>query len=180
MNKKNINITLSSLFFAIAIVLPFFTGQIREIGKMLLPMHLPIFLCGLICGPYYGLIVGLITPIFRSIVVGMPVLYPNALAMAVELASYGFISGFIYKNSKNKTIFSIYKSLIIAMILGRIIWGICQVLLMQMVGNAFTFTLFIANGFLSGIPGIIMQLVLIPIIITAINKTYKNKELKKC
>ena len=43
------NLVLSAMFIAIGIVLPFFTGQIPEVGKMLLPMHLPVFFCGLIC-----------------------------------------------------------------------------------------------------------------------------------
>ena len=76
--KKNIlNLTLAAMFMAIGIVLPFFTGQIPQIGKMLLPMHIPVILCGLICGWQYGLVVGFILPFLRYVMFGMPLLFPN-------------------------------------------------------------------------------------------------------
>ena len=55
MNKQIKNITLSAFFLALGLVLPFVTGQIPEIGTMLLPMHIPVLLCGFICGKEYGL-----------------------------------------------------------------------------------------------------------------------------
>ena len=98
-------IVLSSIFLALAYVLPFLTGQIPEIGSMLCPMHIPVLLCGFICGWKYGLIVGIIAPIFRSLTLGMPPLFPTALAMAFELGTYGLLSGLFYnvfnKNKKN-------------------------------------------------------------------------------
>jgi len=84
--KKNIlNLTLAAMFMAIGIVLPFFTGQIPQIGKMLLPMHIPVILCGLICGWQYGLVVGFILPFLRYVMFGMPLLFPTGIAMAFEL-----------------------------------------------------------------------------------------------
>ena len=38
-------LVLAALFLAVGIVLPFLTMQVKEIGNMLLPMHLPVFLC---------------------------------------------------------------------------------------------------------------------------------------
>lgn len=97
MNKKTItqgiyNLVLAAMFLAIGIVLPFFTGQIPQIGRMLLPMHLPVLLCGLICGWQYGGAVGFVLPILRYALFGMPPM-PNGLAMAFELAAYGIIVG---------------------------------------------------------------------------------------
>ena len=92
--KKNV---LSALFLALGLVLPFFTGQIPQIGKMLLPMHIPAMLCGFICGPVYGLIVGALMPLCRSAWFHMPQLYPTAIAMAFELGAYGFIAGAVFK-----------------------------------------------------------------------------------
>ena len=86
MEKAVKKVTLSAMFMAIGIVLPFLTGQIRQIGTMLLPMHLPVFLCGLICGWQYGAVVGFVLPLLRSMIFGMPQMYPMALAMAFELA----------------------------------------------------------------------------------------------
>ena len=93
MRKTTQKITLSAMFIAIGIVLPFFTGQIRQIGSMLLPMHLPVFLCGLICGWQYGAAAGFILPLLRSFLFGMPPMYPMAAAMSFELATYGLVAG---------------------------------------------------------------------------------------
>ena len=76
------NITLTAMILALGMILPFFTGQIPQIGNMLLPMHLPVFLCALICGWQYGTIMAFILPLLRSLVFGMPPFYPTALAMA--------------------------------------------------------------------------------------------------
>jgi predicted membrane protein len=81
-------LAIAAMLLAIGYVLPFFTGQIQQIGNMLLPMHLPVMLAGLILGWQYGLAVGFITPITRSLIFGMPMLYPGAVAMAFELATY--------------------------------------------------------------------------------------------
>ena len=50
MNHSLKNLTLSAIFMAVGIILPFFMGHIPQIGNMLLPMHIPVILCGLICG----------------------------------------------------------------------------------------------------------------------------------
>ena len=82
MNDKIKKLTLSAMFLAIGMILPFFTGQIPRIGNMLLPMHIPVLLCGLICGWQYGAAVGLVLPLLRSMTLGMPPLFPTATAMA--------------------------------------------------------------------------------------------------
>ena len=117
------NLSLAAMFLAIGLVLPFFTGQIPQVGSMMLPMHIPVLLCGLICGWKYGLMVGLVLPLLRSFLFGMPPLFPTAAAMAFELAAYGFVSGFLYNRSKWKCIVALYRCLIAAMIIGRMVWG---------------------------------------------------------
>lgn len=121
-NKTKLMV-LTGLFIALGIILPFFTGQFRRIGKMLLPMHIPVMLCGLVCGTSYGLICGIVTPILRSLLFGMPVLFPSAAAMSFELSAYGFILGALYKRSNNSKVISLYINLIISMLSGRVIWG---------------------------------------------------------
>jgi len=157
-------LTLGALYMALGLVLPFFTGQIPEIGSMLLPMHIPVLLCGFMCGWEYGLSVGFIVPIFRSVLFGRPYIMPVAVAMAFELATYGAVAGILYRYLKNKR-FGIYISLIVAMISGRAVWGIVSIALYKVMGNAFTWELFAAGAFLEAIPGIIIQLILIPAII---------------
>lgn len=137
---------------------------------MLLPMHIPVLICGFVCGGPCGFVVGLIVPLLRSLLFTMPKMMPTAIAMAVELASYGFITGILYSKLKNKK-FGIYITLISAMLIGRIVWGMTSLILYHILGTPFTWELFAAGAFLNAVPGIIVQLILIPAIIYALKKT---------
>lgn len=170
-SKKTGNITLSAMFMAIGYVLPFLTGQIPEIGKMMLPMHIPVFLCGLICGWQYGLAVGVILPVTRSIIFGMPAMYPNAISMMFELGAYGFIIGILYERSKWKCIRSLYRCLIAAMIGGRVVWGMVMSLMLGIGSNGFTIQAFMAGAVIKAVPGIVLQLALIPCVMAALGRT---------
>ena len=165
------NLALSAMFMTMGLVLPFFTGQIPQIGNMLLPMHMPVLVCGLICGGHYGLAVGFITPLLRSILFGMPVIFPKAVAMAFELAAYGALAGFLYSRSPWKCILSLYSALLGAMIGGRVIWGCVMTVLMGLAGSSFTMKLFLTEAFLNAIPGILLQLIFIPALMVALNRT---------
>ena len=170
MENKIRKLVLSDLFLSFGIILPFFTGQIPQIGSMLLPMHIPVFLCGLICGWKYGLLIGLLLPITRSLLFTMPSLL-TAISMSFELATYGCVVGYMFEHSKCQCTKILYCSLIISMILGRIVWCIVQIFILGMNGQTFTFTMFISASLLNAIPGIILQLILIPIIMVALNKS---------
>ena len=161
--------TYSALCLALALVLPFLTGQIPQIGSALCPMHLPVLLCGFLCGWPWGLAVGFIAPLLRSVIFGMPPMIPTALAMAFELATYGALAGFLYRKFP-KTIPGIYASLLIAMICGRLVWGVVRLILAGVQGNGFTFAMFLSGAITTAIPGIIAQLVLIPAIVYAMEK----------
>lgn len=177
--KAIINLVLSAMFVAIGVVLPFLTGQIQQIGNMLLPMHIPVFLCGLICGWQYGLAIGLMLPIFRSLLFSMPPIYPNALSMAAELAVYGAIAGFIYSRFKKQSVLTVYASMLPAMLMGRAAWAVAEIVLLGISGGEFTWSMFISGAFVTAVPGIILQLVLIPLIMSVLNFSgvlkYKNE-----
>ena len=183
-NKKLQKLVISAMFLGLGLVLPFFTGQIPQIGSMLLPMHLPVILCGFICGWKHGFAVGAITPVLRSAVFGMPPMYPSAIAMAFELAAYGFLVGFLFQNARWQCLKSLYRCLIVSMLGGRVVWGIVMTLILGLGENGFTLTAFLTGAFLNAIPGIIAQLVLVPAIMLALNKTHlvplrNNKNHKK-
>ncbi len=154
-----------AMFLAIGLVLPFFTAQMKEVGNTLLPMHFPVFLCGLICGPCYGFLVGFLLPLLRGAFFSMPPLYPSAVWMAFELATYGFVSGFLYQRKTKSGIGYLYFCIIAAMVSGRIVWGIVKTILLGLGGKSFSFQAFIIGGVLDAIPGIVLQLILIPAII---------------
>ena len=168
-NQSLRNLLLAAMFLAIGLVLPFFTGQIKEIGNMLLPMHLPVFLCALICGWQDGTAVGFIMPLLRFALFSMPRM-PTALAMAFEMATYAFVAGFLYSRARWQCTRMLYRSLIIAMIAGRIVWAAAMIVLLGLSGGAFTWQMFISGAFLNAIPGIILQLVLIPAIMVALDR----------
>ena len=172
MKKTNplLKMTLSALFLALAYVMPFLTGQIPEIGAMLCPLHIPVILCGFVCGAPWGLAVGFIAPLFRSLMLGMPPLFPDAVCMAFELAVYGAVAGLLYRWLPQKKI-SIYISLIAAMIAGRIVWGAAMFVCLGISGGSFTFAAFALGAFVNAIPGIIIQLLLIPLIVMQLDKT---------
>lgn len=163
------SLTLAAICLALALVLPFLTGQIPQIGSALCPMHIPVLLCGFLCGAPWAGIVGLIAPLLRFALFGMPPLFPTGVAMAFELAAYGVISGLLYGVLPKKT-GSIYAALIAAMLGGRVIWGVVRVLLAGLSGSAFTWAAFIAGGFTGAIPGIITHIILIPVIVMALQR----------
>jgi thiamine transporter ThiT len=161
---------LAALFLALAYVLPFLTGQIPEIGSMLCPLHIPVLLCGFICGWPWGLAVGFIAPLFRSLTLGMPPLFPTAVCMAFELAAYGAVSGLMHRLLPRKKAF-IYCSLLISMAVGRIVWGMAMFICMGIKGGSFTFSAFLAVAVTNAVPGILLQIVLIPLLIMIIDNT---------
>ena len=162
-------LTYSALYMAIALILPFVTGQIPEIGAMLCPMHIPALLCGFMCGWPWGVAVGFISPLLRSVMFGMPAMFPAAIAMAFELAAYGLVIGLLYFHARRNNLLSVYISMLVAMIAGRAVWGIVQMVVLGLSG--FTWKMFLAGAFLNAIPGIILQLILIPAIMAVLDRT---------
>lgn len=169
MNKNLTKLIYAALCLALCMVLPLLTGQIQQIGNMLCPMHLPVLLCGFLCGWPWGLAVGAIAPLLRFLLFGMPPIYPTAVAMAFELATYGAIAGMMYRLLPKKP-WSIFVSLVTAMLAGRVVWGIAQYILLGMKGNAFTLPAFLAGAFVNAWPGILIQIVLIPLIVYALDR----------
>ena len=164
-HNRLLKLILSALFLALAYVMPFLTGQIPEIGAMLCPMHLPVLLCGFICGWPWGLVVGFVAPLMRSMLTGgFPPMFPTAVCMAFELATYGAVSGFIHKLLPKKKIY-IYCSLLASMIAGRVIWGAAMFVCLGINDTAFTFAAFLAGAVTNAIPGIVVQIVLVPALV---------------
>ena len=159
----------AAMYLAIAMVLPVITGNIPEIGKALCPMHIPVLLCGFMCGWPWGLAVGFVAPLLRAVTFGMPPLFPEAVAMAFELAAYGFITGAAWRVLPHKLPI-LYGTLVFAMVIGRLTWGIARAAIMGIAGNAFTLEMFLAGAVLEAIPGIILHIVLIPLLVMAMER----------
>ena len=162
-------LTYSALCLAMALVLPFLTGQIPEVGSMLCPMHIPALLCGFLCGWPWGLGMGFAAPLLRNMIFAMPPM-PAALSMAFELATYGAVAGLLYHLLPKKPA-NVYVSLVGAMIAGRAVWGAVQYVILGLRGTTFTVSAFLAGAVTTAIPGIILQLVLIPPLVMVLRKT---------
>lgn len=162
-------LTLSAMFLALAFIMPFLTGQIPQIGSMLCPMHIPVLLCGFFCGAPWGLAVGFVAPILRSFALGMPPMFPTAFCMAFELAAYGFVAGWLYDKLPKKKSYT-YVSLIGAMGIGRLVWGMMMLGCMAFDTSKFGLSAFVTGAFMNAMPGIILQIVLIPIIVIGLGK----------
>lgn len=175
MKKSNpvLKLVLGALFLALALVLPFLTGQIPEIGSMLCPMHLPVLIAGFVCGGPIAAVVGFAAPLLRFLMFGMPPIYPTGLSMAFELLTYGLVSGMMYSHVfKKKNIGSVYASLLTAMVAGRVVWGIVRLVLAGIGEQAgsFTFAAFISGAITTAVPGILVQLILVPVVVLALKK----------
>lgn len=165
--KDTRKLTLSAMFMALAFVMPFLTAQIPQIGSMLCPMHIPVLLCGFFCGAPWGLVVGLLTPIVRSAILGMPQMFPMAVAMAFELAAYGFVAGWLHQKLPKRTRY-IYVALLGAMVIGRLVWGVVMFACMGFDVTKFGVSAFLAGAVINAIPGIILQLVLVPVLVISL------------
>lgn len=168
--EKTYKLVLSALFLALCLVLPILTGGIPAIGNMLLPMHIPVLLCGLICGWQYGVVVGFVAPLMRMALFGMPPLV-TAVAMAFELAAYGGIAGFLYNRSRWQCVVALYRALLAAMVGGRIVWAAVRVVMTGVASVPFTWQIFLTEALVNAIPGIILQLVFIPVLMVALDRT---------
>ena len=169
MKHKTKHMIIAALCLALCLVLPFLTGQIPQSGRMLLPMHLGVFICAYVADKKWAAAVGIVAPLMRSLLFGMPMLYPTAIAMACELFTYGLVCGLLNDKLPKKPVY-IYVSLIGAMLAGRIVSGLVQIPLYGLKGNTYTWTAFITASFVEALPGIILQIVLIPLLIMALRR----------
>ncbi len=168
-------LVIAALLLALGLVLPFLTAQIPEVGSALLPLHIPVLIGGFVCGAPLGAVLGLVLPILRSLLFTMPPLYPAAVAMAFEMAAYGFVCGLLYARLPRRT-WSIYVSLLAAMLAGRVVWGVARLVMSGISGSGFTFAAFLSGAFTTAIPGIVLQIVLIPLLVMALQRAGFMKE----
>lgn len=162
-------LVLAAVFLALAFVLPVITGSVPAIGNMLCPMHIPVLLCGFVLGAPWGAAVGICAPLLRSALLGMPPLMPIGIGMVFELAVYGAVSGFCWRRVRH-TLPALYAVLLAAMTAGRLVWGVVRFVLAGLTGTAFPLSAFVSGALLTALPGIAAQLVLIPLILTALQK----------
>lgn len=178
MKNKTRKLVWASFLLILGIILPRLVNMAgsQTLGNLISPMHIPVFLTGLILGPFYGTLVGFITPLFSTIIFAMPPMMPPiAVLMAFELAAFGLIAGYFYsEKSKN-----IYFSLIAAMILGRFVYGLALIAVGPIFNFNPPFIPFMQGTFLTGIPGMVIQLIIIPPIVEKIKPVKEFAEFNR-
>lgn len=172
MNQKTKDLVFAAMCLALGLIVPQvfhlipFVGAVPNLGGVFLPMHIPVLLCGFLCGWKYGAAVGAVVPFISSLVTGMPVLWPQGVSMIFELCAYGLLTGLFYRTLRQ----NVYLSLVAAMVAGRIVSGVAKAVFFGMAGTPFGMAAFISGAFTVAIPGIILQLVLIPVLVVALEK----------
>jgi niacin transporter len=158
----------TALLMALGLVLSTAFHFLPVSGLIFLPMHIPILICGLICGAGYGVACGVAVPLLSHLVLGMPPAFilPQ---MVFELAAYGLVAGLLIRFVQTKNSYAnIYIALIGAMLLGRIVFGVANVFYFQT--GAYTMNAWLAAAFMTALPGIIIQIVMIPALVIALRK----------
>ena len=162
-------IAKTALFLALAVLLPIVVHAFgNTMGRVLLPMHIPVLLAGFLVGPFSGLVVGVLAPGLSHVIAGSGLPPVDKIApMALELVMYGFVAGITYRRLR----MNIYVSLVVAMIVGRLMFGVGQLVRGLMAGLSFGDAQFLSWGAMAaGLPGIMLQLVLIPILVAGIRR----------
>lgn len=152
---------------ALCLVLPMAFHSVPNAGTIFLPMHIPVLLCGLICGWPYGGVCGIVGPLLSSLVTGMP---PAAMlpSMMVECCAYGFVTGMLMRHVHTKhAVADLYISLVSAMVVGRAVAGFAKAWIFTPGISPFAW---VTTSLIAGIPGIVIQLILMPMVVLALTK----------
>jgi uncharacterized membrane protein len=155
------NITATAMLIALGIVIPMITANVPQMGQIFLLIHIPALLAGLILGPTEGLLVGILVPLLRSLLTSMPPLFPVAFLMSLEMGTYGLCFGLLAKKTKGNQL-QLFGALVFSLLLGRLVWGVSSALVYGI--TRFGIETFLAGAFFKAWPGILLQLILIPLI----------------
>lgn len=159
-------LVLSGVLLGVGLLLPMVFHMFSMTGPIFLPMHIPVLIGGILLPPSLALALGIITPVVSSILTGMPVAFPMAIIMAFELGTYGLTASIATRKLKLNPLLS----LIIAMIDGRIAAGLVVAVLVQLFGLQMNPIMFVKGAIITGLPGLLIQIVFIPTLIYAIKK----------
>ena len=152
---------------ALGVILPQAFHVIPNAGSILLPMHIPVLIAGFVCGPFYGFIIGLLTPFLSHVIFSMPMAYMLP-QMLCELSMYGLFSGLLVNRIEVKNeIIKNYTVLIISMIASRVVYGLLNALIFKT--GEYSLSIWLTGAFITGLPGIFIQLLVVPLIVNIIN-----------
>lgn len=164
------DLVLTGVLLALGLVTPMAFHLFGGTGPVFLPMHIPVLIGGFVLPPFLALLLGMITPLVSSVLTGMPKIFPMGVIMVFELGIYGFVASLANRKLRLSSI----PSLTIAMIAGRVAAGIVVFVLSSGFGVQMNAITFIKGAVVIGLPGIVIQIILIPSLVYAINKVNKK------
>jgi len=157
------NLTRGGLLLALAVVLPQFlhlTGG-PQLGSIVLPMHFPVYIAGFLLGPAIGGIIGFLAPLISHMLTGMPPVSPPVLfLMIVELPLFGIISGYLFFQRE----WNIFTALLVAMVGGRIGMALVAPVVFYIQEFPVAPLVYLQGALITGLPGIILQLIILPLL----------------
>lgn len=155
-----------AFFLAMALALPILF-HLAGLGKVFLPMLLPVLLCGFVLSWRMAALTGFLAPILSSLLTGMPPLAPPlAPMMMIELAVLGAIPALVYRKWR----LGLWPALISGIVICRIVSFILHVILAEFFRiPGITWGLI---TLISGIPGLILQVVTVPIVIPLLERRF--------
>jgi len=161
------DMTLGALFMALGVLLPMFFHAVG-LGKAFLPMHFPVLLAGFFCGPVVGLLVGGLTPLLSGLLTGMPPFMPPVAQMMVfELATYGLLTGWLYRSLR----LGVVPSLLVAIAGGRFVYGLLGYTLLPLIGlNQVPLWAPLLWAVGESLPGVILQVVGVPVVVSLVER----------
>jgi hypothetical protein len=158
MKIRNRQITLTSLFIALCVIVPFLFHLVG-LGMIFLPMFLPILLAGFLIEFRFALLVGLLGPVTSSLATGMPPFFPTAISMTAEGMVAASVASFLFYTHKK----SLWLALPVAIVAERITRVIMILLIFPIFGlPAKQWSIIEITATL---PGIVLQLFLIPLVL---------------
>lgn len=172
MNRKfaTKDLVLTGLLLALGLVLPMVFHFFGGMGPVFLPMHIPVLIGGFLLPPYLALLLGIVTPLVSGVLTGMPPMFPMAVIMMFELGAYGLSASLATKKFKLSSVLA----LVVTMIIGRVVAGIVVFVLSLSFSVKMNAFMFVKGGIITGLPGIAIQLILIPSLVYALNKVNRG------
>lgn len=161
------NILLAMVFLALSIFLPKLCENVPGLESILLVAHIPIYLCGFVCGGPLGFAMGMVSPVLRSVIFGVPELYPDGVAFMFEYAFYGLLAGIFFDTFRcsmgNHRVAASYLALLVAMVGGRAVWGLVMLLIALFSPTVgFSWDAFVYGAFTGELAAIVLHIVIVP------------------
>jgi len=158
------HLVLNAMIMALGLTLPMAFHAVG-LGSKFTPMLLPLLLNGFLSPLGWAVLIGGLTPLVSSLTTGMPPLYPPvAVVMSVECMVLAATARFVYCATRGR----VWPAAVAAVVCGRAVslslsWLVASYLDLPQ-------RLSVAASFVQGLPGIALQLSVVPLIVVLIHR----------